>query len=204
MGINCDKFQFRTPRPIGGKLKLISVARLTEKKGLEFAIKAVALLAKKGTKKIGYKIIGDGELMKPLQALIEKYNLEKNVELLGWQNQDRVIEILKESDIFLAPSITATDGDMEGIPMVLMEAMAMGIPVISTYHSGIPELIKDGETGLLTPEKDPDSLAEKIEVLQVHQDILNKITLNARKFVELEFNVERQNDKLVKIYNNFV
>ena len=88
--------------------------------------------------------------------------------------------------------------------MVLMEAMAMGIPVISTYHSGIPELIKDGETGLLTPEKDPDGLAEKIKTLQVSQNLHKKITLNARKFVESEFNVERQNDKLVKIYNNCV
>lgn len=93
---------------------------------------------------------------------------------------------------------------MEGIPMVLIEAMAMSIPVICTYHSGIPELIKDGETGLLTPEKDPDCLAEKIEVLQVNKSLLKKITLNARKLVESAYNIERQNDKLVKIYNNCV
>ena len=77
--------------------------------------------------------------------MIEKYNLEENIALLGWQDQNRVIDILQKSDILLAPSITAADSDMEGIPMVLMKAMAMGIPVISTYHSGIPELIKDGK-----------------------------------------------------------
>lgn len=74
MGINCDKFQLRTPQQIGEKLKLVSVARLTEKKGLEFAIKAAALLIKNNTTKINYKIIGGGELMKPLRLMIEKYN----------------------------------------------------------------------------------------------------------------------------------
>ena len=102
MGINCDKFQLRTPRQIGEKLKLVSVARLTEKKGLEFAIKAAALLIKNNSTKIDYKIIGDGELMKPLRLMIEKYNLEENIALLGWQDQNRVIDILQKSDILLA------------------------------------------------------------------------------------------------------
>ena len=84
---------------------------------------------------------------------------------LGWKEPEQIVELVASADIFLAPCVTAKNGDQEGIPMVIMEAMALGLPVISTEHTGIPELVEDGKTGYLVSERDVDALASRIETL---------------------------------------
>jgi colanic acid/amylovoran biosynthesis glycosyltransferase len=203
MGIKCETFKFRLRKPDERKIRILSVARLVEKKGIKYGIKAVSILLKKNYN-IKYQIIGDGPLKGELQTLIEKLDLRDRVELLGLKHRKEVINILEETDILLAPSITTSDGDMEGIPIVLMEAMAVGIPVISTIHSGIPELIQDGQTGFLVPEKNIKMLSEKIETLIRQPDIWLPLTSNARKYVETNFNVEKQNNKLLQYYTELL
>jgi len=204
MGTNCHAFRLSSRKDTNrNSLQLLSVGRLEEKKGFKYSIRAVSALLKKN-QNIVYQIVGDGSLRQSLLGLITNLGIQENVKLVGWKNRNEVIDILENTDIFLAPSITASDGDMEGIPMVLMEAMAMGIPVISTIHSGIPELIKDGETGLLVPERDVKALSSKLDYLITKPAIWPSLTGNARQYVEKHFNVERQNDRLLRYYHELL
>ena len=134
-----------------------------------------------------YTIIGDGELKSNIERLIAKYNLNSNVSLLGFQPQDKVNQLLQNADIFLLPSVTASNGDMEGIPVALMEAMAMGLITISTYHSGIPELICDQQNGLLVPEHSPADLAKSLLSLDNGELDIPKMRKAAKLKVEESF-----------------
>ena len=204
MGIDCSAFQFS--KELWGNqqtIRLTTIARLTEKKGLYYSIQAVANLLKTNNQII-YQIIGGGSLYNELQNLIKMLDIQDNVKLLGWMDRDKVIEKLNKTNVLIAHSVTAHNGDMEGIPMVLMEAMAMGIPVVSTYHSGIPELIIDGQTGFLVPEKNIKALSKKIESIIQQPANLSQLILNARQCVEKNFNNKTQIEKLIKIYNELL
>lgn len=100
-----------------------------------------------------------------MEELAGESNIADKVKLLGWKQQEEIVTLLNDADILIAPSITGNDGDQEGIPVVLMEALAQGIPVLSTQHSGIPEVVQDGKSGFLVPERDVDALAEKLVFL---------------------------------------
>ena len=102
------------------------------------------------------------------------------------------------------PSITASNGDQEGIPVVLMEAQATGLPIISTYHTGIPEVVIDGKSGFLVHEKDVDALAEKLEYLIKHPEIWPEMGRYGRKHVEEKYDIKKLNQQLVKIYQNLI
>ncbi len=141
MGVNIEKFSFSASKYNNfQEIRLISVGRLVEKKGIEYGIMAFAKILEKYPN-IEYFIIGDGPLKNHLRDVIEKLNIQKNITIFGWMNQSEVIETMNKCSILLAPSITDKNGEKEGIPVVLMEAMAKGLSVISTYHSGIPELV---------------------------------------------------------------
>lgn len=197
MGIDCGAFAFQAPRALGGRpARLLMIARLVEKKGVKYAIDAVAGL-RAFRERVRLRILGDGPLRGELEAQVRRLNVGDIVEMPGWADADEVRSALRDSDALLAPSITATDGDMEGIPMVLMEAMAMGVPVISTRHSGIPELIENGVSGLLAPERDVDALTEHIERLLRDTALREHIRHAGRRRVEEAFNVDRLNDELV-------
>jgi colanic acid/amylovoran biosynthesis glycosyltransferase len=203
-GVDISKSNFRTHNSrIGDKLEILTIARLVEKKGVEYGIRAVAKVLKK-YQNIKYRIAGDGSLRTFLQKLIDELNICCNVQLIGWQSQDQIVKLLQESSLLLAPSVTSQTGDREGIPGVIMEAMAWGLPVISTNHSGIPEVIKDGENGLLVPERDIDALAEKLEYLIEHPERCDEISRSGRRFVEKYYDIDKLNDRLVEIYQGLL
>ena len=201
-GINLNDFPF-TPRraDAAGDITLLSIGRLVENKGLEYGIRAVHKLVPKFPG-IRYRIIGDGPLMAGLQALVESLGLEQHVVLTGWQMHEQVRQQLQQASILVTPSFTADDASKEGIPNVLKEAMAMGVPVIGTEHSGIPELISDGETGFLVPEKDADAIAAKIDHLLTHPEIWEDLEHAARAHIEMHYDIEKLNDELVQVYNS--
>lgn len=200
MGIDVEQFSFK-PRALSNDrtVRLVSVARLVEKKGIEYGIRALEDVVKHYPN-IEYVIIGDGPLMPKLSQLVRDLELDEVVHLLGWQRQDEVVEILSHSHILLAPSVTGHDGDMEGIPVILMEAMASGLPVISTWHSGIPELVRHGESGFLVPERDSSALSEQISNLIQKSEIWSQMGQNARLRVAKEFDVNQLNKQLNKIF----
>ena len=197
MGVDCRALPFRERAlDSSGKVRLLSVARLVEKKGIEYAIEAVARLHADGLP-IEYTVVGDGPLRPALKRRVAAFpGLESVVHLVGWKNQSEVAKALADSHILLVPSVTAADGDQEGIPVVLMEAMATGMPVVATRHSGIPELVEDGVSGYLAPERDADALADRIAQLAAAPSRWSEVGRSGRDAVLSNFDVEKLNDAL--------
>jgi colanic acid/amylovoran biosynthesis glycosyltransferase len=200
VGLDIKKFSFvgRKSNLTDG-IKVLTVGRLVEKKGLVYSIKAVAKVLKTYPN-LQYQIVGDGTLKRQLHALIIRLGIEDKVKLLGWMNQDEVRELYEKAHIFVLPSVTARNGDQEGQGLVLQEAEAMGLPVISTLHNGIPEGVLDGQSGFLVGERDVDALANKLQYLIEHPEIWLEMGLAGRKFVEKHYDIEKLNDRLVEIY----
>lgn len=203
-GLDCSKFIFipRYPQP-DGQVRIATTGRLVEKKGIEYAIRAIAKQAKVYPK-LEYNIIGDGPLRETLQQLIQHLNVSHIVKLLGWKHEQEIIEILNQSHIFIAPSVTAQDGNQDAPINVLKEAMATGLPVISTYHGGIPELVEDGVSGFLVPERDVDTLAERLDYLIKHSENWAEMGCAGRAFVETHYDLHKLNDRLVEIYQHML
>ncbi|UDJ84199.1 colanic acid biosynthesis glycosyltransferase WcaL [Kosakonia oryzae] len=199
MGVDMARFSLRPVRTPGTPLQIISVARLTEKKGLHVAIEACRLLKERGVD-FKYRILGIGPWERRLRTLIEQFQLEDVIEMPGFKPSHEVKAMLDEADVFLLPSVTGADGDMEGIPVALMEAMAVGIPVVSTVHSGIPELIEAGKSGWLVPENDAQALAQRLAAFgsMQGQDLAPVVT-RAREKVETDFNQKIINQQLASL-----
>jgi colanic acid/amylovoran biosynthesis glycosyltransferase len=203
-GLDCSCFPFSLrDLPANGTIRIATIGRLVEKKGIEYSIRAIAKQAKI-TPNIEYNILGDGCLREKLQKLIYHLNIGNIVQLLGWKTEKEIIEILNESHIFIAPSITAEDGNQDAPINVLKEAMAMGLPVISTYHGGIPELVEDGVSGFLVPERNVDALAEKLGYLIEHPKIWSTMGEAGRAYVEVNYNLNELNNRLVEIYEQLL
>ncbi|MDJ0742803.1 MAG: glycosyltransferase [Xenococcaceae cyanobacterium MO_167.B27] len=200
-GIDCSKFAF-TPRhfPEDGKVKIATTGRLVEKKGIEYGIRAIASL-QDTYPHLEYNIIGDGPLRKNFEKLIAELNVGHIVKLVGWKQQEELIEILDNSHILIAPSVTAADGNQDAPVNTLKEAMAMGLPVIGTLHGGIPELIEDGISGFLVPEKDSEAIADKVRHLIEHPEIWSDIGASGRKKVEQTYDMYQLNQQLLDIYH---
>lgn len=205
MGVDMGQFLFqpRSQKNDEGIIRLISVGRLVEKKGMEFGIRAFAKLYF-ANKNLRYTIVGDGELFDYLKSLTEILGVSDVVDFLGWKTPNEIVGLMENSNIFLAPCVTAKNGDQEGIPMVIMEAMALGLPVISTYHTGIPELIENEQTGYLVAERDVDALVRSIEILVSNTKKQIKFSKSGRIKVEQEFNSNVLNDRLLSLYQNVI
>jgi colanic acid/amylovoran biosynthesis glycosyltransferase len=198
MGIDCARFSFspKALRP-DGVVRIVSVARLVEKKGIAYALRALAQTVQRHPA-LEYTIIGDGPLRGELEALAHELQMGRYVHFVGWKTQDEVADALQHMQIFLAPSVTAADGDLEGLPVALLEAMASGLPVLSTSHTGIPELVADGISGFLTPEHDVDALAAQLRRLIEAPALWPAMGRAGRTKVEEEFEIEKLNDRLVE------
>ncbi|HWT11291.1 MAG TPA: glycosyltransferase [Allosphingosinicella sp.] len=199
MGVDCERIEF-APRPrADGPLRILTVGRLVEKKGTAFALAALAHLQQAAPElRWVFEVAGDGPLEQPLRQAAGELGLGERVSFLGALSSSEVQARLRQADIFLLPSIVAADGDMEGIPVALMEAMAAGVPVVSTFHSGIPELVEHGVSGLLAPERDPAALAEQLRTLIESPSTSHSLALAARAKIEAEFNQRRINAGLAE------
>ena len=204
LGVQLDRFPHTTHQSDEAEpLRLISVARLAEKKGLEYAIRAVARLEAAG-KKVRLDIVGNGPRRESLNRLIRDLSIEESVHLLGWRSQPEVQVLLRQADILLAPSVTAVNGDQEGTPTVLLEAMATGLPIVATRHGGIPEQVIDGEQGYLVPERDVEALVERLSHLADHPSLRREMGDRGRRRVQEAFDMETLNDRLVQLYSKLL
>jgi len=203
-GLDCQKFAFQ-PRqfPAQGPVRIATTGRLVEKKGIEYAIRAVAQVARSYSH-IEFCIIGDGPLKGSLQNLIAALEVTTIVKLLGWKQQQEIIAILNTCHLFVAPSVTAADGNQDAPVNTLKEAMAMGLPVISTYHGGIPELVEDGMAGFLVPERDADAIAHKLAYLIQHPELWPDFGKAGRAQVEAKYDMNKLNNELVEIYQKLL
>ena len=189
MGIDARALERASARPLDGPARVLTVARFVEKKGLAYAIDAFARIAGRFPD-ADYAIVGDGPLFADIRHRIERAGLADRVRLLGALDGAAVARELERADVFLLPSVTAADGDQEGIPVVLMEAMALALPVLSTRHSGIPELVDDGETGRLVPERDVEALAEALAAMLSDRALGRAMGAAGRRKVLAEFDLE--------------
>jgi glycosyltransferase involved in cell wall biosynthesis len=169
---------------------VLAVARLVEKKGLDDLVRACRTLRDRG-RVFRCRIIGTGDLRERLERLICGLGLEKVVSLEGEADHDEVRFWYRQAKVLVSPSLVTRDGDRDGIPNVLVEAAASGLPVVSTTVSGIPELVKQGKTGLLVPPRAPSELADAIDALLRAPLLREGLRINARTLVEEEFNLRR-------------
>lgn len=195
MGVDCRQFKLKIRRS-GKNITIVSISRLVEKKGLEYSIQAVGGLLKE-CDHLNYKIIGEGPLKGRLQDLIDRLGAGSRIKLLGEKTQQEIHGELKSSDILLAPSVTAADGNMEGIPVVIMEAMASSLPVIATAHSGIPELVINNKSGFLVPEKSIVALKDKLKTLIHDPALRRKMGAAGRKIVLDRHDIDKLNKQLL-------
>ena len=198
-GVDVDNISFN-PRKLKNNLKILSVGRFVEKKGFDITLGSFKeILNEYPYAKL--TLIGEGELKQNIEKIIETLGLEKNVEIKSFMPHEEFIKELDNHDIFILASKTASNGDKEGIPNVLKEAMASGMPVISTMHSGIPELIQDGINGYLVKEGDYHSIVSKINEYVINEKKTFEMCLNARLNVEKNFNVNNTVSQTELIYD---
>lgn len=204
MGIDLNRFKY-TPKTLlpGEKIRILTIGRLVEKKGHEFAIRAFKEV-KKRYQNIEYMIVGNGPLKTKLEELSDQLGISKIVKFIGAVDNDEVVKLFQQCHIFCLPSVTSSNGDQEGIPVVLMEAHALGVPVISTFHTGIPELVIDGKSGFLVPEKDVNALVEKLEYLIGNPEIWPEMGGYGRKIVEEKYDIKKLNFKLVRVFQSLI
>ena len=202
-GINLRRFAVSPRQAPQGATELLFVGRLTEKKGLAYLLDAVSMLVGSG-RDVRLTVIGEGELGPMMRARCHELGIADHVSFFGSGTQEQVVSAMQKSHILVAPSVTAANGDQEGIPNVLKEAMATGMPVVSTYHSGIPELVEHGVSGLLAPERDAMALAALLTELVDHPESWPSFGAAARRKVEEEYDSERLNDELVAAYRGLL
>lgn len=180
--------------PTHDPLRIISVGRITEKKAHRDVVEAIA----KCESAVELDIIGSGELEHELRELARSMPTA-SVNLLGAKPHRETLAAIGSADVFVLPSVTASDGDMEGIPVVIMEAMAAGTVVVVTRHSGTPELVEHGVTGFLVDEHDPDGIAEVIDRISAGDFDLATIRRSAFEKIRAEFHTKDLDHRLVKI-----
>lgn len=195
-GIRTDKF---SPSETVEPRRVLTVARLQEKKGLRYAVEAIALVAQE-IPNIDYHIVGSGPEEEELRRLVDERDIEGNVTFLNNVSDDRLITEYDRARCFLLPSVIAQSGGRDGIPVALMEAMAMETPPVSTTVSGIPELVDHRENGILVPPRDTGALAEAIRDLLMNEPTRNTYPRRAREKVVQEFNVRDEVDSLLETF----
>ena len=199
-GLDVSQFNFRPPAKVeSGAPVILSVARLIEKKGLANLIAAADVLRRRG-RIFHLEIIGSGPQREALQAQANRLGLADSVRLRGSQAHDVVCLAYQRASIFVLPSVVASNGDRDGIPNVLLEAMASGVPVVSTPVSGIPELIESGLDGLLVPPNDPAALAEAIDKLLASQELRESLARAARAKIESSFSLDASAERLLALF----
>ena len=183
--------------PVDGAPRLLCVAALKPYKGLPVLVEACRRLRNDGVS-FHCEIVGEGPERRALEAAILRARLQERVRLLGARPQHEVARLLDESSVFVLPSVVAADGQMEGIPVALMEAMASGRPVVASALSGIPELVEDGASGVLVPPGDPERLAEAIRSLLDDPERARRLGQHGRETIRREFRLDETVDRLLE------
>jgi colanic acid/amylovoran biosynthesis glycosyltransferase len=206
-GLDVDEFYFgdRSLEIKKDKIKFLQLGRLVQKKGQINVLKALKILKEaRKDKNIELTFVGSGNCLDELKKYVQENDLIKYVTFYEHINHEELLQIFKDHDIFIHPSIKTSNGEKEGIPTSILEAMSSGMPIISTYHAGIPEAISNGEEGILVQENDTESLAEAMFSLannsQMQKSMGNKAILKVRR----NYDIKNQIKNLETIYRNVI
>ncbi len=202
-GVDLEQFSFRPPDINRDTKNILSMGRLVDKKGHDVLMKAFKKI-KEHFPDATLTIIGSGVLEDELRKLAEELNLGKSFQLLNKIPKAIVQEKMQQADLFVAASKEAANGDVEGIPNTVKEAMATGLPVISTTHAGIPELVTNNKDGILVKEDNVDELAEAIEFMLLNRPLWESYALNGRDKVERFFSQQKQLEEQARIYDELL
>jgi glycosyltransferase involved in cell wall biosynthesis len=186
--------------PADGPARILTVASLQEYKGLDRLIAACGLLRDRGVAFV-CEVVGEGPLRASLERLIARLGLREQVRLLGPRDQHDVRARMARASVYVQPSVIARDGQMEGIPVALMEAMASGVPVVASALSGIPELVRHGETGLLVPPGQPTALCDAILACLTASDDAVARARRARALIESSYDLRQNAKQLAALFD---
>jgi len=185
--------------PANGEWRLVQACRLIPKKGILTTLKALAVV-KSRYPKMRYVLCGDGPLREKILQKARELSLDENLELVGWLDQEALQREYQRAHLFLHASETTKDSDQEGIPNSMLEAMAIGLPVIATQHGGIPEAVTHGFDGLLAPEASPNELAAHLLAVMGNAELLRYLSTNAAESVRKNFGNDIQIAAMENIY----
>ena len=201
LGVDTDDIAFSPPRAPdkGEPTRLLYCGRLVEKKGGLDLLTAFRHLAPRWGN-LHLRIVGDGPLRRRLEARTHRWQLQDRVTFRGSVAHEQVLEEMQRAHLFCLPSRTSSDGDMEGTPSVLMEAQASGLPVVSTRHADIPEVVLDGLSGYLVPERAPEELARILDFVLQNPERWEALAAQGRSHVEEHYNIHVQAARLESLY----
>jgi len=204
LGVDVECIPFR-PRELRDPVRFLICAAFREKKGIPYALKALARVLAERPFPCEVALIGDGPERPHIEQLVAELGLEKQVEFRGMQPYTAVLAELERCHVLLQTSVTAADGDTEGgAPVILLDAQAAGVPVVATYHADIPEYVRDGQSGLLAPERDVQTLADCIRRLVEAPEQWKEMGRAGRRHVEQNYSAAVQAARLEEIYDEFV
>tara|TARA_R110002096_G_scaffold203718_9_gene389054 strand:- start:397 stop:1518 length:1122 start_codon:yes stop_codon:yes gene_type:complete len=189
--------------PLNDQWQLFQACRLIEKKGLDLSIRALARVCERFPKS-QLRIAGEGPLKQATQELADQLGVGDRVEFLGFLNQEELREEVARAHVFLHPSRIGSDGNQEGVPNSMLEAMATGLPVVATRHGGIPEAIEEEKSGLLVDEEDWEGLSGHILRLIQDPAFYRQIAVTAREGVEAQFSQAAQIQILEQTYQSVI
>lgn len=201
-GISTKQFDLeRDHIPKSNTLNLLTIASLEPRKGHLDVLEALVNLKKNQFPDLKYTIVGSGSLEESLKNFVRENHLGDLVRFIPAVKHGKIFnELLSGADIFLHPSLKTKTGDKEGIPGAVVEAMAHGLPVITTYHAGIPSIIDSGETGFLVKENDPDAIAKNISMLYRDVDLRVKVGQQAKVHAQKNLDLSEKTKDLKGLY----
>ena len=212
LGVDLDRIKFVPRKPEkNGEIRILIAASFREKKGIHYAVEAFGRVRQKH-KSLQLTIIGDSKgsqqeekEKKNILAVINKYHLDSCVKMMGYQPYPVFLRELGNHHIFLSPSVHASNGDVEGgAPIAIIEASASGMPILSTTHCDIPEVVINRESGYLVSERDVHALSEKLEFLISNSDMWEQMGQKGREHIEKNYNITTQVQRLEEIYDTVV
>lgn len=185
------------------QLRILTVGRPIEKKGHEYLIEACAQLVSRGVKFRCEMMVGKNREAEALQKRVDRLNLHEHVTLLDYGNQQEVLRRYQQSDIFALACVIAKDGDRDGMPLVLIEAMACGLPIVTCPVSGITDLVLDGENGLLATERDAVSFGDALERLIEDPALRRRLGHSARQTIVDRLDIRRTTSQLANVFRRY-
>jgi colanic acid/amylovoran biosynthesis glycosyltransferase len=186
-----------------GPLQVVMVGRFVEKKGFEYGIRAAGGAARLGIP-VEVTLVGAGEREPLYRAVAEREGLTGKVRFTGFLPHDATLDIIRRADIVISPSVVASDGDRDSGVIVLKEASARFVPVIGTFHGGIPDIIEDGVTGFLVPERDVSQLTARLAALATHPELRMRMGRAGRAKMQAEYEIGARVRELEAIYDEAI
>jgi colanic acid/amylovoran biosynthesis glycosyltransferase len=205
-GTDCRTFYFHREYPERDKITILTISNICHKKGHIFQFKGLMSLNKSGINNFEMRIVGGGEFEDDLKRFVDENELSDHVVFLGpikYGSEEMMTEY-RDADIFIHPSVVAPDGDKEGIPGTIIEAMSSGLPVVATNHAGIPFVIEDQKTGMLVDEWDVNGLADAIRRLIQNRDMREEIGRTGQRYALERLDLIEKEKELETIYDELL